>query len=126
MVFPNVEQFLFLFLCMTMVGSFGCGHVGTRSASQPIVAGDPLEVDYTCRIKEGSVVTTTEESRAEELKVGGADIRLFLPRRTYEPLELIAGENPQGPIPDEVRNLPSMQLKGLHEVIAEELSEAVI
>lgn len=119
-------HFLFLPLCTIIVASFGCGHVGTRSASRTIAVGDPLEVDYTCRIKEGPVLTTTEESRAEELKAAGADLGLFLPRRTYEPLELIAGEDPQGPIPDEVRNLPSMQLKGLHEVIAEALSEAVI
>ncbi len=117
--------FLSLF-CGSLSLSLGCSHVETNKMSEVIAPGDPLEVHFTCQTEDGVMVTTTEELRAEKLDPSDMGSRLFLPKRTYEPLTVVAGEAPAGPIPDEVRNLPSMQLKGLHEVIEERLSEAVV
>ena len=102
-----------------------CAHV-EGPPGPPIQKGTPVRVDYTCRIQDGPLVTTTLEDVAPKAEGDPEDSRLFLPRRTYEPEELVAGVSPEDPFDDNQRQMPSLQLKGLHTVIREQLARAVV
>ena len=71
-------------------------------------------------------MTSTREEVAEGLAGDPEAARLFLPRRTCGPEELVAGEPPEGPFDERLRKQPAFMLKGLHTVIRETLAEAVV
>lgn len=66
-----------------------------QSSTGIVKKGDPVLVDFTCRLDDGAVVITTNESVAGDksrLKEG-----VFLPFKKYSPAGLIAGSGKSGP-----------------------------
>jgi FKBP-type peptidyl-prolyl cis-trans isomerase 2 len=65
----------------------------TAAAGDPkgrmIQIGDKCVVDYSCKLKDGSLLITTLQKVAEDPKVPKSD--LFVPLQTYMPVELMAG-----------------------------------
>ncbi|MGD8387507.1 MAG: thioredoxin family protein [Desulfobacteraceae bacterium] len=114
-----------LSLFLALPAFLSCAHGGSP-AGPPIQRGEPVQVHYTCRIQDGPLVTTTLEEVAEGIAGDPDASRLFLPRRTYGPEELVAGEPPEGPFDERLRKQPAFMLKGLHTVIREALAEAVV
>ncbi len=56
---------------------------------QMIQIGDKCTVDYTCKLKDGSLLITTLQKVAKDPKVPKSD--LFVPLEAYVPVELMAG-----------------------------------
>ncbi len=84
-----------------------------------IKAGDPVEIHYTCRLKNGEIAATTEQSVADDASLKKSDI--FDPSYKRGGIEMAAGGTP-GKTPD---TSPS-NLKNFEAQVANELLAAVV
>jgi FKBP-type peptidyl-prolyl cis-trans isomerase 2 len=106
---------IFVFLAVAMPGIQEASY---SSDVHPVQEGEEVRVQYTCRLKDGPVVTTSEGEVAEKAK---DESRIFMSRKQYAPLRVRAGyadprlEDPTG------RNL-----KGLLEEVEAQLSENIV
>lgn len=107
---------------------FACFAAAQSKHTRIIQPGELVDVSYTCRLEDGRLVTTNEPSALENQTDEGSV--LFSERKEYAPEALRAGKQPERDTLSDAapgtENLPSLQLLGLHEVLHEKLSDAVV
>jgi FKBP-type peptidyl-prolyl cis-trans isomerase 2 len=77
--------------------------------------GDKCTVDYSCRLKDGTLLVTTLPSVADDPKIPKSD--LFLELREYHPVDLLAGMDAIGAEPNAANTLVGRLDKKLAEAI---------
>ncbi|MBN1625270.1 MAG: hypothetical protein JW944_01995 [Deltaproteobacteria bacterium] len=96
---------------------------GCQTANKNIVtehrvikAGDKVTVDFTCRLKDGGIVMTTDADVLKDENKAKAGI--FLPLKEYEPIPIVAGSGKGGPDYGKLKSLENEILEELSLVVA--------
>lgn len=96
------------------------------SPGNRIASGEAVEVHYTCTLDDGQIVATTERETGEALSEEDREMLFFRDqKKPYVPVKMVAGEVAgRVSLQDAARgteDIPSLQLKGFHEVMDEQL-----
>jgi FKBP-type peptidyl-prolyl cis-trans isomerase 2 len=80
-----------------------------------VYIGDEVLVYFTCRLKDGSIVMTTDAALAEDKNESKAGI--FLPLKEYGPVTMTAGSGRKGPDYGKIKTIENEILESLSLVI---------
>ncbi|MDY6822760.1 MAG: thioredoxin family protein [Thermodesulfobacteriota bacterium] len=129
-IFHTILRSLVFGVLFSILGLSACTWLPIRQA-ETVEPGNAVVVRYTCTLPDGRIVSTTEKSAAAALDE--TEKRFLFERDTkdqHKPIRLTAGNPPSRKALSDAapgtENIPSLQLKGLHEELDEQLAQAVV
>ncbi|MDY6905460.1 MAG: thioredoxin family protein [Thermodesulfobacteriota bacterium] len=120
-----IQKFMGCLAGLSMLVLPACTDLPVKPGNR-ISSGDAVEVHYTCKLDDGQMVATTEQAAGEALSEAELEMLFFRDQKhPYIPVEMVAGEiaeriTLQDAAPG-TEDIPSLQLKGFHEVMDEQL-----
>lgn len=92
----------------------------TMTEASAVRSGDSVAIDYTCRLKDGKILTTNIREHDSSGNMPKAEI--YLQPLDFVPLSLTAGDGRE----EEIARLRDRRPLGLHEMLTHQMAHAVV